>query len=102
MGYEIIVRPEAEQDLSEAFLWYEDKRQGLGYDFLLQVDAGLRFISRNPLVFMVLYKGTRMCYIKRFPFKIIYLIENGKIIILGVIHGKRSPKRVKNRVNAEL
>ncbi len=44
MKYEIIIRPEAESDLIETFSWYEDNRQGLGYDFLLQVDAGLRFI----------------------------------------------------------
>jgi len=48
MKYELVIRPEAEQDLTESFAWYEDKRKGLGYDFLLQVDAGLRFIARNP------------------------------------------------------
>jgi len=37
MKYRIIVRPEAENDLKEAFFWYEDKRQGLGHDFLLQM-----------------------------------------------------------------
>lgn len=31
----VIVRPEAEDDLKDAFSWYEDKRTGLGYDFLL-------------------------------------------------------------------
>ena len=34
MNYKLIVRPEAEQDLNETFKWYEDKRKGLGYDFL--------------------------------------------------------------------
>jgi len=34
MNYRVSVRPEAENDLKEAFSWYEDKRQGLGYDFL--------------------------------------------------------------------
>ncbi len=29
MNYRVIVRPEAENDLKEAFSWYEDKRQGL-------------------------------------------------------------------------
>lgn len=33
MKYKVIVRPEAEDDLKEAFSWYEDKRTGLGYDF---------------------------------------------------------------------
>jgi len=48
MRYRAIIRPEAEDGLEEAFSWYEDKKQGLGYDFLLQVDAGLRLIERNP------------------------------------------------------
>jgi len=30
--YRIIIRPEAEVDLKEAFQWYEYKRNGLGYD----------------------------------------------------------------------
>ena len=48
MKYGVIVRPEAENDLKEAFSWYEDKRVGLGHNFLLQVNAGLNFIMRNP------------------------------------------------------
>jgi hypothetical protein len=33
MKYRVIVRPEAEDDLKEAYSWYEDKRTGLGYYF---------------------------------------------------------------------
>lgn len=39
MKYPVVIRPEAEGDLRDAFSWYEDKRTGLGHDFLLQVDA---------------------------------------------------------------
>ena len=67
MGYKIIIRPEAEKDLTEGFVWYEDKRLGLGFDFLLQVDAGLRFIGRNPEIHASVYKGVRSHIIKRFP-----------------------------------
>jgi hypothetical protein len=42
MIYQVIVRPEAEDDTREA--WHEDKRIGLGYDFPLQVDAGINFV----------------------------------------------------------
>ena len=72
MKYRVIVRPEAEHDLKEAFSWYEDNRTGLGYDFL----------------------------IKRFPYKIIYLAEGEKIVILAVIHGKRSPDLIKKRIES--
>jgi plasmid stabilization system protein ParE len=99
MRYRIVIRPEAENDLKETFYWYEDKRQGLGYDFLLQVDAGLKFIERNPKIFPPEYKGTRKYLIKRFPYKIIYLLEEKRIIVLAVIHGKRSSNLTKERID---
>jgi toxin ParE1/3/4 len=99
MQYTVIIRPEAEDDLKEAFSWYEDKRAGLGYDFLLQVDAGVNFISRRPEVHPIEYKRTRKHLIKRFPYKIIYFIETEKIIVLAVLHGKRNPSILKKRVN---
>ncbi len=99
MKYNVIIRPEAENDLKEAFSWYEDKRLGLGYDYLLQVDAGIRFIERNPEVHPLEYKRTRRHLIKRFPYKIIYLFENEKVIVLAVIHGKRSPEFIKKRID---
>jgi len=100
MKYRVIVRPEAEHDLKEAFSWYEDNRTGLGYDFLLQVDAGINFIKRNPDVHPIEYKETRKHLIKRFPYKIIYLVEGEKIVILAVIHGKRSPDLIKKRIES--
>ena len=100
MKYRVIVRPEAEHDLKEAFSWYEDNRKGLGYDFLLQVDAGINFIKRNPDVHPIEYKGTRKHLIKRFPYKIIYLVEREKIIVLAVIHGKRIPDLMKKRIDS--
>ncbi|OGL41627.1 MAG: hypothetical protein A3C43_01205 [Candidatus Schekmanbacteria bacterium RIFCSPHIGHO2_02_FULL_38_11] len=100
MEYELVIRPEAEQDLMESFAWYEEKRQGLGYDFLLQVDAGLRFIARNPEIPVPAYKRVRKHIIKRFPYKIIYIVGSHRIIVLGVIHGKRGANVMKKRVES--
>ena len=97
MKYRVIIRPEAEDDLKEAYSWYEDKRIELEHDFLLQVDAGLNFIARNPNIHPIEYKGTRKHLIKRFPYKIIYLVENDRIIVIAVIHGRRSPALVRRR-----
>ena len=100
MKYRGIVSPEAENDLKEAFSWYEDKRTGLGYDFLLQVDAGINFINRNPEIHPIEYRGTRKHLIKRFPYRIIYLVEEERIIVLAVLHGKRSPDLMKKRIGS--
>lgn len=100
MKYRVIVRPGAEDDLKEAYSWYEDKRTGLGYEFLLQVGAGLNFIARNPTFHPIEYKGTRKYLVKRFPYKIIYLLENERITVLAVIHGRRSPDLIKMRTES--
>ena len=91
MNYQVLVRPEAEEELEQAFLWYENKRKGLGHDFLLQVDAGLSFIQRNPEIHPEEYKISRKHLIKRFPYKIIYIIEQNIIVVLAVLHGRRNP-----------
>ena len=44
----LIVRPEAETELAEAFRWYEERVPGLGAEFLLCVDAAMQAIQRNP------------------------------------------------------
>jgi len=99
MRYRVVIRPGAEEDLKKAFSWYEDKRKGLGHDFLLQISAGLGFIKRNPEIFRPEYKGTRKHIIKRFPYKIIYLVEEEKIIVIAVIHGKRSSYLTTERID---
>lgn len=39
MAGEIIWAPEAEQDVAQAYAWYEDQRIGLGEEFLRSVEA---------------------------------------------------------------
>lgn len=99
MKYKVIIRPEAEMDLKEIFSWYEDRREGLGHDFLLQIDAGFKLLERNPYMSQQEYKEARKLLIRRFPYKIIYVVEKENIFILAVIHGKRSSDVVIDRVD---
>jgi hypothetical protein len=39
MPIELVVAPEAESDIAEAYAWYEGRRAGLGEEFLSSVDA---------------------------------------------------------------
>jgi len=39
MTTELKLAPEVEQDLSEAYYWYNERRIGLGAEFLTCVDA---------------------------------------------------------------
>ena len=45
----IRLHPAAVQELTEAWSWYETKREGLGDEFRACVDVGMAEISRSPL-----------------------------------------------------
>jgi hypothetical protein len=48
MMEQLIIRAEAENDISEAAVWYESKHEGLGTQFLAEVDSALERITANP------------------------------------------------------
>ena len=92
MKYRLIIRPEAEADLSQAYDWYESQLTGLGSEFLLVVEAALAAVQRNPKQYQVIYRRIRRALTRRFPFGIFYLIRRNTIIVLGVLHASRDPQ----------
>jgi len=85
--------PEAEADLREAKAWYEDQRPGLGEQFALAVVATIEAIVENPYRFPVVYRQRRRAGVKRFPYGIIFEVEDRRIVVLACFHGRRNPKR---------
>jgi plasmid stabilization system protein ParE len=98
MSYKLILRPEAELDIQDAFAWYEAQMPGLGSEFIRAVDAGLSSIGRSPLAYQVIYKQVRQILIRRFPYRILYLYDQDLIVIVACFHSKRNPKSWKNRL----
>lgn len=98
MAFDLVVQPEAEHDLIEAFRWYESQRRGLGHEFLLQVGAGFGHLGQYPLACPELYRGVRRHIIRRFPYKVFYKVEQKTVIILAVVYGGRDLQWVKKRL----
>lgn len=95
----LIIRPEAEVDLTEAYQWYEQRVHGLGAQFLLCVDAAMASIERNPQLFPVVHRGkVRRALTRRFPYGVFFIEGERNISVIGVAHAKRSPRVWQNRV----
>lgn len=94
----ILLRPEAEAEVEEAYRWYEQRREGLGAGLLLCVEEALEKISRDPEVYPVVHKDVRRTLIRRFPYGIFYIVEEQNIAVLAVFHGRRDPKQWQSRV----
>lgn len=98
MTLELIIRPEAEEEMAEAYDWYEKRVYGLGSEFLLNVDATMNVILRNPQQFSVVYGNLRRALTRRFPYQILFVVEDSRIIVIAVFHVKRNPKRWQERI----
>ena len=91
---------EAEDDIAAAFQWYETKRVGLGADFVRVLDATLAALVEFPESCQVIHRDTRRCLMGRFPFEILYRLENGLLVVVGCMHGTRDPSTVLRRLGA--
>jgi plasmid stabilization system protein ParE len=98
MTYRLIIRPEAEAELAEAFDWYERRVPSLGADFLMAVDTVVNSILSNPLQHPAVYRSIRRALTRRFPYQVLFLVEGDVITVIAVFHGARDPKRWQGRI----
>jgi toxin ParE1/3/4 len=98
MTYRLSIRPEAEEEMHEAFDWYEQRRKGLGDAFLRSVEDALIEIQLRPESFPIVHKNVRRTLIRRFPFGVYFAVESDVIEIVAVYHGKRDPSGWHRRV----
>jgi plasmid stabilization system protein ParE len=98
MGVELIFAPEVEQDLSEAYSWYQERRVGLGEEFLTCVDACIQAICRNPEMHAVIYKDYRRGLVRRFPYSVFYEYSGDSVTVYCVFHNSRDPTKWRRRL----
>jgi plasmid stabilization system protein ParE len=101
MSYKVFLSRAAVDDIEQAVSWYEKQRIGLGYELELCIEAGLRLLEREPLIFEKRYKEVRVKFIKRFPYGIHYQIESNSIKVVAFFHMSRNPIKWERRFNKD-
>lgn len=91
------VRPEALDELAEAWLWYESQREGLGDEFRACVDVAMAEIARDPLMWPKVRGEIRRRMTRRFPYALLFVAKVDRIEVLAVFHSSRDPKEWKSR-----
>jgi len=99
MPRQVEYHPEAKSEIRKSANWYDDKVDGLGLEFLLEVRNAESQIVQNPELWPVYEAGTRRYMMKKFPFAVIYLVSGLKMQIVAVAHCKRNPGYWKDRLN---
>ncbi len=90
----------AVQELDDAFEWYEDQMPKLGHEFLSEIQEAetriLTWTESNSKIGPHL----RRCLVRRFPFGLIYGIDDQTIVIVAVAHLHRKPFYWTGRIKA--
>ena len=92
MNYRVEFDPGAEQELLEAYVWYEEKSEGLGAEFMRQVMIQKARLSRAPLIHAVDYADIRRAFLGKFPYSLHFHVVGECVRVFACIHHSRDPK----------
>lgn len=81
----------ARKELDDATHYYEIEFEGLGKRFWKEVRKAAKRISEYPEAWSVERGDVRKCLLHKFPYKLLYSIEEDHIFILAVAHLHRKP-----------
>jgi toxin ParE1/3/4 len=83
--------PDARAEFLGAIAYYEECRAGLGRRFREAVEVAINKACETPLSYRVLRAPFRRCLVQKFPYSIIFSIEQDHVLIVAVAHAKRKP-----------
>ncbi|MBN1662219.1 MAG: type II toxin-antitoxin system RelE/ParE family toxin [Deltaproteobacteria bacterium] len=89
----------AQQELDDAVNWYNEQVDGLGQEFLDELDRAIRRSVIFPLSCPEVEPELRRCLLARFPYGLIYGLEDETIIIVAVAHLHRQPRYWADRLS---
>jgi plasmid stabilization system protein ParE len=83
----------AEADLAAAVAYYDGQAPGLAGRFLDEVDSALERIASFPDAWQKLSPNTRRCRLHRFPYGLIYRVNDDSAVIVAVAHLHSEPSQ---------
>ena len=88
---ELIFTTLARDELVEAKRYYNRQQQGLGDQFKHEAELASRRILEHPLAWQFEDDPVRRFIFNRFPYKMLYVIREQKIVVVAVAHQHRAP-----------
>lgn len=97
MNYRLVILPKAQAEMADAVDWYELQQAKLGKRFVSCVDKLFTIILKNPFQFSEKTPPFREAIVDKFPYLVIYQINNNEIIIYSVFHTSQNPENWQKR-----
>ncbi len=92
---------EAEEELLTAASYYEHQAAGLGRSFIAEVRRATQFIERFPELAPALRGEVRQKNLRKFPYSVLYLEEQGQLTVVALMHQRRRPDYWTGRIRRQ-
>ncbi|MBD2340931.1 type II toxin-antitoxin system RelE/ParE family toxin [Calothrix sp. FACHB-156] len=92
-----VFHPQALTEYTEAVQYYLEQRVEVAQAFIDAIEDAVYRIRESPTRYIVIDEDVRRCMTHKFPYGILYTIEQDYILILAVMHCSREPGYWKNR-----
>ena len=101
MSWCLVTRPEVQSDVDEGAEYYDEREPdtGLGAEFAREIWRTIDRLLTNPLLYRVRDARLHVRWVipPRFPYRIVYVIKDESVIVLGVIHASKRDRAWKQR-----
>ncbi len=91
----------AEAEAVEAFAYYREIAPELADQFVAALRQSLALIVAHPNAWHPLGKGVRRSRLRRFPYGVVYVQRDVRIVIIAVAHTSRKPVYWRKRLGRD-
>ena len=88
---EILFHPAVAIEVRNSYEWYQNQAEGLGDDFLYELELAFQTITELPDTWPKFKKDFRRFLLGKFPFSILYRAHKSTIFVVAVMHNSRRP-----------
>ena len=93
MARSLRYHPLFDSDVLDAAEWYDDRQPDLGSDFVTRVRRAVDRLIADPDRRTSIDFGVRYWPVERFPYVVFYDLTESEVLVLGVMHTSRDPKK---------
>lgn len=84
-------------EYAEAVQYYTKQRAEVVQAFINAIEDAVYRIRESPTRYLAVDEDVRRCMTRRFPYGVLYTIEQDYILILAIMHYSREPGYWKSR-----
>ncbi len=93
----VILTKVAEADIERVAVWYEERKEGLGAEFIDRVTETILRIGENPAGYRKALNDVRVANLRKFPYGLWFRERGDGSVVIACLHGKRDRILAKER-----